>query len=62
LLCINYSNQAPVLHNPVPPHLTTAEHTATTKLDILLKYKINAYITDGSWNLCSTGMLHGVGW
>lgn len=48
LLDTNYSNQAPVQHNPVPPHLTTDVHTAMTKLDVLLKGKINVYITDGS--------------
>jgi len=48
LLYINYSNQAPVQHNPVPPHLTTDAHTAMTKHDVLLKDKINVYIIDGS--------------
>jgi hypothetical protein len=48
LLHINCSNQALVQHNPAPPYLTTVAHTAMTKLDVLLKDKINAYITDGS--------------
>lgn len=57
LLYINYCNQAPVQHNPAPPHLTTDACTAMTKLDVLLKDKINVYITDSSWHLCSTGTL-----